>query len=110
VVKILVTFHLVCLGWLFFRADSLTHAVGMLEALVSRWGGDPFASTCSGLILFYISPWMLYEAWVERDRGRDLTALTKTHWVPRAFAYSYLVLMLLYFHSPEQNEFIYFQF
>ena len=29
--RIVVTFHLVCLGWLFFRAESMEQALGMLE-------------------------------------------------------------------------------
>jgi len=33
----LVTFHLVCLGWVFFRADSLSTAFSMLGRLVTAW-------------------------------------------------------------------------
>ncbi len=35
-VGILVTFHIVCLGWVLFRAGDMTTAMGMLEAL-TRW-------------------------------------------------------------------------
>ena len=34
--RIVVTFHLVCLGWLIFRADSLEQAAGMLAAIFQR--------------------------------------------------------------------------
>ena len=34
--RIFVTFHLVCLGWLFFRAESMAQAWGMLGAIVDR--------------------------------------------------------------------------
>ena len=34
--RIVVTFHLVCLGWLFFRAESMEQAAGMLSAIVNR--------------------------------------------------------------------------
>jgi alginate O-acetyltransferase complex protein AlgI len=34
----LVTFHVVCLGWLFFRADSFHSAFVMLGRLFSTWG------------------------------------------------------------------------
>jgi D-alanyl-lipoteichoic acid acyltransferase DltB (MBOAT superfamily) len=37
----LATFHLVCLGWLFFRADSLHTAFVMLGRLVSAFGPAP---------------------------------------------------------------------
>ena len=38
--RIVATFHLVCLGWLLFRAGSVEQAVGMLSAIVHR-PGDP---------------------------------------------------------------------
>lgn len=34
----LATFHLVCLGWVFFRADSIGSAFRMLGRLVTGWG------------------------------------------------------------------------
>jgi D-alanyl-lipoteichoic acid acyltransferase DltB (MBOAT superfamily) len=33
-----VTFHLVCLGWVFFRADSIASAFEVLGRLVRGWG------------------------------------------------------------------------
>jgi D-alanyl-lipoteichoic acid acyltransferase DltB (MBOAT superfamily) len=35
------TFHLVCLGWLFFRADSIATAFGMLGRLFTAFGPAP---------------------------------------------------------------------
>jgi alginate O-acetyltransferase complex protein AlgI len=34
----IVTFHLVCLGWVFFRAPSISEAFAVLGRLVSGWG------------------------------------------------------------------------
>ncbi|HYF12034.1 MAG TPA: MBOAT family O-acyltransferase, partial [Actinomycetota bacterium] len=34
----IVTFHLVCLGWIFFRADSVSSAFSVLGRLVTGWG------------------------------------------------------------------------
>src|SRR5207249_5922816 len=36
--KRIVTFHLVCLAWVFFRADSFGTATGVLTGLFTRWG------------------------------------------------------------------------
>jgi D-alanyl-lipoteichoic acid acyltransferase DltB (MBOAT superfamily) len=42
----LVTFHVVCFAWIFFRADSFTRAGQVLERLVSAWGqGSPLVTT-----------------------------------------------------------------
>jgi D-alanyl-lipoteichoic acid acyltransferase DltB (MBOAT superfamily) len=35
----IVTFHLVCLGWVFFRADSIGSAFEVLGRLVRGWSG-----------------------------------------------------------------------
>jgi alginate O-acetyltransferase complex protein AlgI len=40
----LVTFHIVCLGWIFFRAGSLGTAAAMLEGLVGSWGPAPLVT------------------------------------------------------------------
>jgi D-alanyl-lipoteichoic acid acyltransferase DltB (MBOAT superfamily) len=37
-VRRLVTFNVVCLAWIFFRADSMTQAWQMITGLVTRWG------------------------------------------------------------------------
>jgi D-alanyl-lipoteichoic acid acyltransferase DltB (MBOAT superfamily) len=38
------TFHLVCLGWLFFRADSIATAFGMLGRLFTAFGPAPLVT------------------------------------------------------------------
>jgi D-alanyl-lipoteichoic acid acyltransferase DltB (MBOAT superfamily) len=40
------TFHVVCLGWVFFRADSFTRAGQVLERLFTAWGqASPLVTT-----------------------------------------------------------------
>ena len=39
-----VTFQVVCLGWLFFRADTLGNAFAMLSRLVVGWGSSPLVT------------------------------------------------------------------
>jgi D-alanyl-lipoteichoic acid acyltransferase DltB (MBOAT superfamily) len=34
----LLTFHVVCLGWIFFRADSFTRAADVITRIFSAWG------------------------------------------------------------------------
>ncbi|MGH9063648.1 MAG: hypothetical protein ACRDZQ_11495 [Acidimicrobiales bacterium] len=38
------TFHLVCLGWVFFRATSFSNAVAVLDRLVVGWGPSPLVT------------------------------------------------------------------
>lgn len=106
--KWLVTFHLVCLTWLAFRADSLTHALELVAVLGQGWHVTDFACTCLGMMAFFLIPWLIYELWVEK-KGDDEAILKVTWWV-RAGLYIYLVLMMLFFPPPTPAEFIYFRF
>jgi alginate O-acetyltransferase complex protein AlgI len=43
-VQRIVTFHIVCLGWVFFRAGSLTAALQMLRGMLTQWRGAPLVT------------------------------------------------------------------
>ena len=102
------TFHLVCLTWLLFRADSLSKATAMLARLGREWTVTPFAKTSLALMVFFVLPWMLYEVWSER-KCQDEAILVSPWWIRTVF-YAYLLLMLLFFPPPAPSEFIYFRF
>lgn len=104
----LITFHFVCVTWLLFRAETMSQVQTMLQALVGRWEWTSFCSTAAALIVFFGAPWMLLEAWIERQS--DDWALLRVNWVWRAAVYCVLVLYLLFFPPPAASEFIYFQF
>jgi alginate O-acetyltransferase complex protein AlgI len=44
VVQRLITFHVVCLGWIFFRADSFSTATTLLGRLFTAWGSAPLVT------------------------------------------------------------------
>jgi alginate O-acetyltransferase complex protein AlgI len=107
-VRIVVMFHLVCLGWLLFRAESISQVGIMLSRLVLDFHWTPFASSGFAMILFFAGPLVVYEFWLERRQ--DLLSLSRIDWRARALVYSYCSLMLLFFPPPVSNVFIYFQF
>ena len=45
VLRWLVTFHVVCLGWVFFRADSLGTALDVLDGILTAPGAAPLVTT-----------------------------------------------------------------
>ncbi|MGJ8642162.1 MAG: MBOAT family O-acyltransferase [Luteolibacter sp.] len=107
--KIVVTFHLVCLCWLFFRAESADQAFTMLGRLFG--GGWQWGELETGIVVLmalYLVPMLAYEWWCEQKN--DLLALTRSHWGWRAAIYLYILWMMLFFGSPVQQEFIYFRF
>lgn len=103
-----VMFHLVCLGWLLFRAETITQAGGMLWQLVTVPGITPLTTTILGTMVICVVPLLCYETWVEM-RGRK-EALLDVHWLPRGLSYSYVALMCLFVPPPVAATFIYFQF
>jgi hypothetical protein len=46
----LVTFHVVCLGWIFFRSDSFELAWEMITGLLTGWG-EPSPLVTGGVLL-----------------------------------------------------------
>jgi D-alanyl-lipoteichoic acid acyltransferase DltB (MBOAT superfamily) len=107
-IKWIGTFHLICLTWLLFRADSFHHATQLLSALFSQWEWSSFTQTSSALLLFFVAPWLLFEAWLEKKKQDE--ALLSVAWPWRAACYGFMLLMLLFFPPPAPSEFIYFQF
>ncbi|MFN2590353.1 MAG: MBOAT family protein, partial [Actinomycetota bacterium] len=57
------TFHLVCLGWVFFRADSVGTAFQMLWRLLTAWGSAPLVTPA---VIFVIA-FMIAAQFVPRE-------------------------------------------
>ncbi len=104
----LVMFHLVCVGWLLFRAENMWQAGDMLRLIATDSSISSFAMAGFGLLAFFAGPLILFEFWLEK-RG-NLLQLLDSHWLVRGAVYSYCALMLLFFTSPVKHDFIYFQF
>jgi len=108
VVKIVLTFHIVCLAWLLFRAETISQAWNMLVLVCTDLRLTRFAQFATATIAFYVVPLLVYEYWLRRLH--DLASLVKTTWPIRAGVYSYFAVMILLFHPIVRHEFIYFQF
>jgi alginate O-acetyltransferase complex protein AlgI len=104
-VKRLVTFHLVCLGWVLFRAPSLEIA-GTMLATVGAW--RPFVLTRDGSLALVLVPvaLLLHLGWRGVDVRRWLVA--RPAWV-QGLAYVALAVAVFLF-TPATTGFIYFQF
>ena len=100
-------FHLVCLAWLFFRADSLQQATTLLSKIVFEQGLTPFSSYAFGSLAFFCLPLIIAEIWSDRHETRRLHHLP---WQARALVYCYLVWMIISCAPTVHSDFIYFQF
>jgi hypothetical protein len=104
------TFGLVCLGWVFFRAESLGHAVGIITRIFSTelFAVPRYLPKALGSCIFV----MLGLEWVNRkaEYGLDLRGW-RVPAIIRWGLYYILVLIIFFFGNyTDQHEFIYFQF
>jgi D-alanyl-lipoteichoic acid acyltransferase DltB (MBOAT superfamily) len=109
--KVLVTFHLVCLTWIFFRAPDFTVAAEILTRILSWQAstGDLAALVPGERILLLLGTLILIDTWQTR-RG-DHAFMVSWHWVPRALGYAGLILLTLTLGNLfDEVPFIYFQF
>lgn len=107
-VKIFAMFHLVCFGWLLFRADSL-HQVGQIaSALFHNWNIP--ATFVSQVSILISSLAVLLLVQIAQYRTKDFLCILKTPiWVRTLFYYA-LFYMLVIYAPYESKPFIYFQF
>ena len=78
------TFHLVCLGWLLFRAGSLEQALGMLSAIVHR----PAIPAARYLVpvLVVVIPLLIIQ--LIQYLADDLDVIARTPWYVRSVFYT----------------------
>ena len=107
------TFLLVVIGWIFFRAETITDAFAYL-------GGMLQLCTLEASYLFFIQPeiWktslsiiaMFIIEWVYRHQKHNFTLHNVKHEWVRWILYFIIVFICLIFQVQEDIQFIYFQF
>ncbi|MBK9253799.1 MAG: MBOAT family protein [Proteobacteria bacterium] len=101
-------FALVCIGWIFFRADSLAQALDMIASLAGSYRPTEYSAYAAGLLLFFAAPLLVFE-WLVYRAGDMLLFLRQSRFV-QYLGYAYLLVMLMVFPPLTQQIFIYFQF
>jgi alginate O-acetyltransferase complex protein AlgI len=101
------TFHLVCLAWIFFRADSFHQAITYLGGILSLRGG-PIRSDAA-LMLLVAAIIVATIDILQRNRGGETPMLS---WRPvaRGVVYAAFVIAIIIFSGGTSVPFIYFQF
>ena len=104
------TFFLVVIGWIIFRAETMTQAVEYLSAIFTNkffdasmlYGKD---CLCLGLILLLIE-------WLQRDKQHALQFTNTKPFNYRLVRWGiyYLILIVITIYAGSSQTFIYFQF
>lgn len=108
ILRVVLTFHCICLGWLLFRAESFIQVRQMLVAMFADIRMTAFSQYLLGNMVFFVLPLLLVEIW--HELGPGTIQRLASHWFVRGCVYSYLAMMLLLFHPETTEAFIYFRF
>lgn len=111
-VSIFIFFHLICIGWVFFRAASLSQAVHMTGMMliprqihINLYIGKFLAIILVLYLLHMIENWVLeHFAEIKAKWHGSLSAPVK------AAFYTIFILALILFSQGQSNSFIYFKF
>jgi D-alanyl-lipoteichoic acid acyltransferase DltB (MBOAT superfamily) len=101
-----VTFLLVVIGWVFFRADSFAIAIHYIGGIFNR---DFFTMPVLYNKMFVFLAIMLSVEWAQRGKPHGL-ALDKIQSHAVKFAIYYAISIFIAFFGTQAKEFIYFQF
>ncbi|HBG60919.1 MAG: acyltransferase [Omnitrophica WOR_2 bacterium GWF2_38_59] len=108
IVKLFVFFHLVVLGWLFFRAQNMAQVMRMLHSIVFSLDLDGNTLVLFQRFLLVVLPLLIVQ--IGQYKKNDLMFLFHGHWFIKTFAYALMTYLILGYGVLTAEEFIYFQF
>lgn len=108
--QILLTFILVVVGWIIFRAETIGQAWEIMKGICNpsilsmpQGGATKMIPAICMIIL------MLVVEWLQRDKQHGLE-ISKMHPAVRIAIVIAIVELILFVYPPTQSQFIYFQF
>jgi len=110
VVRMVITFHLVCFAWIFFRADTLEASMQVVTGFVTGDWGMPFLPKRT-LLNGAIGLSLLCAVELVQYCSRDARALFLAIPAPlRLVGWTLLLFLIILLGVEEGAQFIYFQF
>lgn len=108
--QMMLTFFLAVLGWIIFRAESMSQAAGFFHAMVCNTFYDP--SKLYGLMFLRFGLLLLLVEWLQRDKQHalQLPVVKPFNYKVVRWGIYYLVFALIYNYTGTSQSFIYFQF
>jgi D-alanyl-lipoteichoic acid acyltransferase DltB (MBOAT superfamily) len=108
--QIALTFFLAVIGWIIFRAESMTQAVDYLTAMVSNRFFD--VSALHGVTYMCFGLALLAVEWLQRDKQHALQFSNVKPFNYRLvrWGFYYVILMIIAGYAGTSQTFIYFQF
>lgn len=112
VLGILITFHLVCLGWILFRADSMQRVGEMLSQICTQFHPEVFGQFVMGYETVFLLMLLGYQFhFMPQSVERVLQGwVTRSPLWVQAFMLAFVIFWVVQFKSAGVQPFIYFQF
>jgi D-alanyl-lipoteichoic acid acyltransferase DltB (MBOAT superfamily) len=104
----LITFALVCVAWVWFRAASFAQAFAILAGMAGLGGGPHVLPQLSYRLVGFVMIAILATHGAMRGRALD-SVVARAPWPVRSFALGTMILAILLMQGPDR-AFLYFQF
>ncbi len=107
VVQRVVTFHIVCLGWIFFNADSFSTAITLIGRLFTAWGRAPLVTP---LVVITIVGTVALQYLPTPFGGRAQREFARQPWVVQGAILGVVLLVITTLGPQGVAPFIYYKF
>lgn len=109
--QILMTFIIVSLTWVFFRAENISIAFDYLSCIFSKslFSLPTIKSVRLLTSILFIGIMLLFE-WLQRDKEHGLEAIERVFPRPIRWIVYYGLIVLIVLYGGDQQDFFYFQF
>lgn len=108
----ILTFHLICFGWIFFRAESMENGIGVLSQIFQHFNGSVFLPFTKeyAVILFLIGLCLIGQFMPSRVVEWSRRKVVDMSWPMKTLLLVMLIVLIAQVKSSELQPFIYFQF
>ena len=104
----MVTFVLVCVAWVFFRAASFAQAFAIVKGMFGLTHGARVLPLVNYELVGVVTVALLATHWAMRDRPLE-ALVERTPWLVRSFALGTMIVAILLMQGQDR-AFLYFQF
>ncbi len=110
--SMLITFTLVSLAWIFFRAENIGHAMRYLSVIFSRslFTIPSFTDRRFALVSLILVMIFLIVEWFGRKKSYAIAHIGSNWFKPMRWAFYYILITAIFIFSDSGQQFIYFQF
>ncbi len=110
--SICLTFSLTVFAWIFFRANSISHAFSIISEICSSslFTIPHFLGMGKSLSTVYMIVILLLVEWLGREKQYAIAHVGKKWKEPIRWAMYYAIMLAIFYSLGKEQQFIYFQF